>query len=84
MFFTFCKNLFSESATIMNSIGDSKSSGLRPLSFLKNLVMDPLILAADVADCRMARTVEIHFGDNPRSIKRLMRKHQSTVSKAFS
>lgn len=41
-------------------------------------------MIAKVAEHRMISTEETHFGGNPLSISRLIRKHQSTVSKAFS
>lgn len=75
---------FNESATIIKSIGDRGSPCLNPLSCLKNAVRLPLTLTVEYDDLSTCSIEEVHFGGKPLSISRLVRKHQLTVSKAFS
>lgn len=50
----------------------------------EGLIKLPLTLTAEVEERKMPSIANDHFGGNPLSISKLIRKHQLGVSKAFS
>ena len=68
----------------MNNKGDKGSPYLNSLEAAKKPLGDPLTRTENLAEYIHILTQAIHLSPKPKPFKELMRKSQSTLSKAFS